>query len=263
MVIQPPSTDEQGLQENLLSLCAISDVTQRGFALVRRLWALPDEKVIEAIHTIQTKAHQRSEGYTSLYNGLMRSSALRGILGPDRLCKLTAMCKERDASSILPLLTESTSADARGFEQPFLDSGLKDLPLGMRKALARRPDFAMIQRIAKDQEYRVVRVLLDNPRLIEADVIKIGATRPTSPKVIEEIFNNRKWISRHRVKKALILNPHTPLNISLQLLTYMNVCDLRQILDRSDLHPQLMEEGGARHAEKSLSFEAYTLDNVD
>jgi len=126
--------------------------------------------------------------------------------------------------------------------QPFLDAGLKETPLGMRKALARKPDFKLIQRIARDQDHRVIRHLLDNPRLTEKDVIHIGSTRPTSPKVLEVIYDHPKWIARYSVKRVIVLSPHSPLSISLRLLTFLTTEDLEEVREALDLRETLREQ---------------------
>jgi hypothetical protein len=140
------------------------------------------------------------------------------------------------------ILVDLTNANENRYHQPFLDSALKETPLGVRKSLARKLDFRMIQRIARDQDHRVIHVLLDNPRLIESDVIRIGATRPNSPKVLLEIANHRRWITRHAVKKTIILNPYSPLSVALRLLIYMSFDDLDEITACPDLNNLLIQE---------------------
>ena len=144
---------------------------------------------------------------------------------------------------ILTILTDVPSRDREDRpRQPFLDGTLREIPLGMRKSLARKPDFRLIQRIAKDQDHRVIRQLLDNPRMTERDVIRIGSTRPTSPKVLETIYNHPRWISRYAIKKTIVFNPYAPLSLSLRLLTYLNVQDLELLSTMPELDSDLVAE---------------------
>ena len=44
-----------------------------------------------------------------------------------------------------------------------------------------------------------------------------------------------KWIARYRVKRALVLNPGTPVEISLRLLPFLNAQDLKLVADSGNL----------------------------
>ncbi len=250
--------------ELVRNLSGIKDVVQRGFALAERLQPLEDEALISIIKGICDKAACGEADYVSLYSSIVRSDAFRLVLGPGRLSKLACVAREMEYYEIGALLFDSPShPGGHHHYQPFLDGGLKETPLGMRKALARRPDFKLIQRIARDQDYRVIRVLLDNPRLTETDVIRIASTRPTSVKVIEEVYNHRRWITRHRIKRVIILNPYSPLGLSLRLLTFMAFEDLLEIVERPDLHPLLLKEASKFIAKKEAPEDTYFLDEVE
>ena len=237
---------------------------QRGFALAERLRPLEDEALVSIIKDIYDKAACGEEDFVSLYSGIVGSDAFRLVLGPERLSKLVCLAREMEYYEIGALLLDFPSHPGSHYHhQPFLDGGLKETPLGIKKALARKPDFRMIQRIARDQDHRVIRILLDNPRLTETDVIRIASTRPTSVKVIEEVYNHRRWITRHRIKRVIILNPFSPLALSLRLLTFMAFEDLLEIVERPDLHPLLLKEASKSIAKKEAPEETYFLDEVE
>ena len=119
-----------------------------------------------------------------------------------------------------------------GPEDPFL----KDLSLGHRKSLAKSPKWNVIRKLLKDQEPTVIRDLLLNARLTEAELLKIASLKPTSPQVLEEIFRSPKWIARYRVKKALVCNPYCPPSVAVHLLKFLLVSDLRDIVGFENLH---------------------------
>ena len=64
----------------------------------------------------------------------------------------------------------------------------------------------------------MIRILLNNPMVVERDVVKIAAMRPTRPDVLAEVAQHRRWASRYAVKKALSANPHTPPSVARRLL---------------------------------------------
>ncbi len=84
-----------------------------------------------------------------------------------------------------------------------------------------RPAMRWLEKLLHDQDPGVIRNLLSNPRVTETEVLKLSSRTPVSPRVLEEVARSPRWISRYRVKKALVLNPYTPLGISLPLLGFL------------------------------------------
>jgi hypothetical protein len=159
------------------------------------------------------------------------------------MSELVQVAQERGDFEVVALFLD-LPLDASGDQpfQPFLDARLRETPLGMRKALARKLDFTLIKQIARDQDHRVIGILLNNPRLTEPDVVRIGATRPTSPRVLEEIAKHPRWNKRYSVKKTIVLNPHSPLSLALRFLAYMTLGDLDHVMKTAELNPVLVRE---------------------
>jgi hypothetical protein len=239
--------------ELILSLARIVDIRQRSYALASRLAGLEDDAVVDTIKTIRENALVGHEDCLLLYNALTVTGILAEVLGAAKISALVETAQSRGDYDTVAILMDlpHEGQDELPF-QPFLDAGLKETSLGMRKALARKPDFKLISRIAHDQDHRVIEILLNNPRLTERDVIRIGATRPTSPKVLEKIFNHPKWISRYAIKKVIVLNPHAPLSMSMKLLTFMRLEDLSHVVSRPDLNPSLVQEARRLASKKGL-----------
>jgi hypothetical protein len=102
--------------------------------------------------------------------------------------------------------------------------------VGERCAAARRSNRNKLDRLLHDRDHRVIRILLNNPLLVERDVVKIVAMRPTRPEVLEVVAKHSKWSSRYKVRKALACNPHTPLPIAQRLIPTLMRQDLRHVL---------------------------------
>jgi hypothetical protein len=242
-------------------LSRIQDMRQRSYALATRLTDRDPVFTLDVIKAISERALQGDEDSLRLYNGLMLSGALAEVLGSRKISELISVAQERGDDDVIAVFLELQPEGFRGTpRQPFLDRGLRDVPLGMRKALARKPDVNVIRQIARDQDHRVIRHLLDNPRLTEADVIRIAATRPTSPQVLEEIYRHPRWITRYAVKKVIVFNPHSPLNLSLKLICFLNAQDIEELCDDQNRNPELLIQGlrileektGHQSREKSL-----------
>ncbi len=229
---------------------------QRSYALAARLRIQEPGFALDVMKVIRERALQGDEDFLRLYNGLLLSGTLAGVLGPDEVSKLVAVARERgDLEAVAVFLDLQLDGVQETPHQPFLDASLREVPLGARKALARKPDIKLMKRIARDQDHRVIRNLLDNPRLTEADVIRIGATRPTSPKVLEEIYGHSRWITRYAVKRVIVFNPYSPLFLSLRLLAFLNVQDLEELCRARGLNPELLNQA-ARVLEEKTNFRA-------
>jgi hypothetical protein len=124
----------------------------------------------------------------------------------------------------------------------------QELTLGHRKWMARLSDRNALERLLANPEPEVIHNLLDNPRITEQDVVLLAARRPAFAEVQLEIFNSRRWIPRYAVKRALVLNPYTPTDISLRLVGFIKLQDLRLIGSSPSLPEAL--RGAAKQLEE-------------
>lgn len=233
---------------------SIQDVRQRSFVLAERLALLENPDLLAVVAHIVDGAVEGDEEFAKLYNGLLNSDVLAGVLGARRMSELVLAAQERGEIELTALLME-LPAERRpeGPSQPYLDPDLKETTLGMRKSLARKPDFNMVEKISRDQDHRVIRNLLNNPRLIESDVMRIGSARPVSEQVLKEIYNHPKWIQRYRVKKVIVSNPYAPLSMALRLLTFLSAQDLKGIYETPGLSDSLRRRARSLAQKKGLA----------
>ena len=117
--------------------------------------------------------------------------------------------------------------------------------VGERCSQARGRDRFQIDRLLHDKDYRVIRVLLNNPLLVERDVVKMAAMRPTRPDVLGEIASHRVWASRYAVRKALTANPHTPITVARRLLATLLKQDLGALVGAGSVPLEIREAASA------------------
>ena len=117
------------------------------------------------------------------------------------------------------------------------DDVLDALPLGERKSKARGNDRFLLDRLLFDADARVIEILLGNPRLTEADVVRIAAARPGRTEVLRTIVAAPRWIARSQVRSAVIQNPYTPVRTAIALSPLMTATDLRTLGRESSVHP--------------------------
>jgi len=122
----------------------------------------------------------------------------------------------------------------------------RPLTLGERKALARRPDRSMFDKLLLDPHPAVIRNVLENARTTEDDVVRLAARRPLREEVIHEIVRHPKWNVRRRVRMALVLNPSTPADVGVPLVGLLLRSELRTTLNGPDTNAEIREAAEQR-----------------
>jgi molybdopterin-guanine dinucleotide biosynthesis protein A len=125
------------------------------------------------------------------------------------------------------------------------DPRLGDRPLGERKWLARKADPELIDRLLFDPDPAVLENLLANPRMTEREALRIAAHRPGAPDVLRLLAKDRRFGKRERVRRALVRNPYTPVEVATNLLALLPDRDLREVSQDGTLHPQVREAAGS------------------
>jgi hypothetical protein len=116
------------------------------------------------------------------------------------------------------------------------DDIYEQLSLGERKARARSYDINVLDRLLYDPNSSVIRILLGNPHMTEEKVIKMVARRPNRTEVLREVGRHSKWLSRARIRKAVVQSPYTPIRISLTLMPLQSPTQLQQMASDKSLH---------------------------
>ena len=118
---------------------------------------------------------------------------------------------------------------------------LISMALGEKIALARRAHRAIFQVLIGLGDGQVLSALLNNPRLVENDIlVMLNRTEPP-PEFFGELAGHSKWGSYFRVKRGLVECQHTPLPVALSVLVQLPVSKLRQVIERPDLPEKVRE----------------------
>lgn len=110
----------------------------------------------------------------------------------------------------------------------------RELTLGERKSLARRPDRRAMERLCLDPHPLVIRQLLENPKMVEDDAIRIATIRPARREAIFELSRSHRWMSRPRVRMAILLNPGSPPEVLMPLVALCNREELVDLLKSTE-----------------------------
>ncbi len=196
-------------------------------AIVTRAQLINDVDSVLALECITHAAADPALSYTTrqrLYEGAIE----RGMPAIARLFLTSSPQAE------LPALIKKQLAP----ERPLIPAG-KPLTLGERKALARTHRRDKLGHLLRDPHPAVVAILLDNPHVTEADILKIASSRPAVPESLAKLAAHARWSVRHAVKRALVLNPSTPLADAIRIATTLRSSELAELAADPSLPEQL------------------------
>ena len=131
-----------------------------------------------------------------------------------------------------------------GKNEVLLDLTLRDVPLGRRKSLARSHDRDVLSRLVMDPAIDVVEILLDNPMLVEVDVVRVVARRPNLPDLLSLVAAHPKWSLRILVQEAIVNNPYSATSLSAAFVPFLNRTQLLEIESDGRLHRAVREVAG-------------------
>jgi hypothetical protein len=144
------------------------------------------------------------------------------------------------------LLGASGAAEVMNDPGSALHREVAELPLGVRRSLARGMDVRVLEKLLLDPDPIVLDHLLRNPRLTEEHALRIAARRPISEPALRAIADSARFGVRPRVRAALARNPYCPTDLALRLVGTLPLLVLREM--RADgaldapVHAHVLEE---------------------
>ncbi len=234
-------------------ICSVQDRRSRTVLLGERLRSLDDAAALEVIRLICRRAGKKVPLYEEVLLSLVDVPLLSRTMGHGRMSAVYVLAREGGCDDVLRILSRPTARRRPKVEDEEVpvDPEMDHIPLGVRKSLAKGQSKRYLDRLIFDQDASVIVPLLTNARMTEKEVLKIASRRPCKPEILRAVFESKKWILRYAVKKALVRNPYTPPEISLRLLGFMLLPDLRQICRDEELHQDVVS--AARDLQKERS----------
>lgn len=149
------------------------------------------------------------------------------------------------------LLGAGGAAEVMANPASALPRDVAELPLGVRRSLARGMHSRVLERLLLDPDPIVLDHLLRNPRLTEEHAVRIAARRPISEAALRAIAQSARFGLRPRVRVALARNPYCPTDLALRLIGTLPLPVLREMrtdgtLDanvRTHVHEEILRRG--------------------
>jgi len=109
------------------------------------------------------------------------------------------------------------------------------MALGEKIALARRAHREIFGPLITTGDVQVLSALLDNPRLVENDILVMLNTSEPPPEFFSALARHHKWGQYFQVRRALVQCPHTPYTLALSILVQLPTSDLKRAVARPEL----------------------------
>lgn len=149
---------------------------------------------------------------------------------------LYAEASARGDEFVMRMLRAPAAAETMESPESGLHRSVAELPLGVRRALARGSETPMLEKLLLDPDPAVIGHLLQNPRITESQVVRIAARRPIPSETLRAIGRSRRFASRTAVRVALVRNPYCPTDLAISLLGALPLSELREVAADTTLH---------------------------
>jgi hypothetical protein len=203
------------------------------------------------VHTVLHQPAGRAPSFELLRENVLLVLVEGGATRPlpyELLEGLYATATESGDDLLARLLRAPTSEASMADPAAALPRSVGEIPLGVRRALAKGTEKPMLEKLLLDPDALVIRHLLENPRITEDDVVRIAARRPIPASTLKEIAESRRWSSRRRVRVALARNPYCSTEVALRILGSLPLGELRELRADATLHGEIR-----KHAEAELA----------
>jgi len=87
----------------------------------------------------------------------------------------------------------------------------------------------------------------------DREAANIAMSREVGEDILRLIGSRKRWLSNYEVKKALVLNPKTPVAIALQFLTHLRDSDLRALSRSRNVAGPIKSAASMRYQQKTRS----------
>lgn len=168
------------------------------------------------------------------------TQALEMRLGTERMRDL-AQAAEREGNEVAALLIVPIERVKGGGGKTHKD--LRDMTLGQRTALAKSPRKDMLVKLLEDDHPHVQVNLLSNPRIGVREVVAVAAKRGVAAHILRGIATHPRWMHNYEVRRALVKNPDTPLDVAGRLVVTLQRTDLEEVAVDERLHVRVRALG--------------------
>ncbi len=141
--------------------------------------------------------------------------------------------------------SEEPGADWEEEEDEDLAHRLANMSVAEKIKLAMTGNKFVRGLLIKDSNKMISTAVVKNPRLTEAEVVKITASKTTPDDILRLVARNKEWLKNYKIKVSMVMNAKTPLPVSMRLLDSLNTRDLAKVA-KSKYIPHALAGNAAR-----------------
>jgi hypothetical protein len=233
------------------TLGALSEATMQRQRLLEWLEAAGGADAYQLVAAVVSRpggAAPQLANLREILQGLLRDGGASRPLDPEFCAAIQDEARARGDAFVLRLFRSAPAEEEMAEPASALPRDLAELPLGVRRSLARGVDFDRLEGLLRDADAVVIDHLLQNPRITEAQVVRIASRRPVPAETLERIVHSRRFGQRTAVRTALARNPYLPTRLAVQLLGTLPLAEVRAMAHDGTLH-----EETRHHARQELA----------
>jgi hypothetical protein len=227
-----PPDEDPFLLEMERRVCAVSEPAMRRERLLDLLEQLEPERsyaVVAAVLERPGAPRPHLHDLRLVLQDVLRAGGATRPL-PDSLRDLWRVRARTAGDAFLErLLGAGGAAEVMANPESALHRDVAELPLGVRRSLARGMDERVLEKLLLDPDPIVLDHLLRNPRLTEDHAVRIAARRPISEPALRAIADSARFSVRPAVRVAIARNPYCPTDLALRLIGTLPLPVLREM----------------------------------
>ncbi len=222
-------------------LRAVRDLRMRRAVLRAFVEDTDDASLLAVLARLRSGAREGREAHREVLGEIALDGRLLVELPYDRITDLYEVASRAGLTPVATLFLGERHRPNPTVAEAQHENEHLDRPSGIRRSLARSRDRFLLDRVVHDRDPGVIRTLLDNPRIVERDVVRVAAMRPTRPEILRQVADHPRWSARYPVRLALVCNPYTPVPIAIRLVSTLLLQDLRDLAASAGLAGPVVE----------------------
>lgn len=123
------------------------------------------------------------------------------------------------------------ATEVRHIAESTLQQRLPAMAVGEKVTLARLAAGQTLKMLRLDKDPKVIQALLENPRLVEEDVLYLVSQARTPAPVLESVARDPKWSSRREVRVSLLRNPRTPIASAITFISSLTSVEMKVLVN--------------------------------
>ncbi|HEY5998646.1 MAG TPA: hypothetical protein VI078_05005, partial [bacterium] len=122
---------------------------------------------------------------------------------------------------------------------------LKKMTIGQKVALAVKGNREVRNILIRENNKMLCLKVLENPRVGDSDIEAWAKSTNVPEDVLRGIANNKEWVRKYPIVRALANNPKAPVGVTLDFLKWLTLKDLEQVTKNRNV-PEALRSAARR-----------------